>query len=129
MPIASDLFVAEGGSAQWDFLALPGNQTPPTYGFATQTRGSDPRFKIGGTLHGFHYGVVGSGGYAWNDGTKPGPDLNSYSSYAGVLGTGIYVTGVAGTSLYNVGVYGQQGEVADSSLPQNLGRRYRRLGL
>jgi hypothetical protein len=68
-----------------------------------------------GSLHGFYYGVVGAGGYSW--GTKAGPEVNQYSSYAGVLGTGIYVTGVAGTSLNNVGVYGQAGEIADSSIP------------
>jgi hypothetical protein len=42
--------------------------------------------------------------------TIRGPAVNSYSDFAGVLGTGVYVTGVAGTSILGVGVYGQLGE-------------------
>jgi hypothetical protein len=118
MPNGSDAFFAEGGSAEYDFLAIPGSKPPPKYGYLTWTAGDNPRFQIGGSLHGFYYGVVGAGGYSW--GTKAGPEVNQYSSYAGVLGTGIYVTGVAGTSLNNVGVYGQAGEIADSSIPQSL---------
>jgi hypothetical protein len=48
------------------------------------------------------------------------PDVNSYSDFAGVLGTGVYVTGVAGTSVNNVGVYGQAGEATErSSIPED----------
>ena len=66
-------------------------------------------FKIGGSFGGFHYGAVGYGGYP-DDSGNIGPQVNSYSDFAGVLGTGVYVTGVAGTSINNVGVYGQMGE-------------------
>jgi hypothetical protein len=111
MPIDSkDAFVAKGGY-QYDSFATPGGEPPPIYGYVAQTPGDNPRFQIGGSFHGFYYGVVGSGGYAWYEGEKVGPEVNSYSSYAGVLGTGIYVNGVAGTSLHDVGVYGQVGEV------------------
>jgi hypothetical protein len=116
MPVNSNnAFVAEGGY-QYDFFAIPAGKPPPIAGYATQTWGDNPRFPFGGSFHGFYYGVVGSGGYSWNEGSKPGPTANLYSSYAGVLGTGIYVNGVAGTSLHDVGVYGQQGEFPDLAL-------------
>ena len=120
MPIDSnDAFVAEGGY-QYDFLAIPGSKPPPRYGYATQTWGDNPRFPVGGSFHGYYYGVVGSGGYSWYEGGKTGPEVNQYSGYAGVLGTGIYVNGVAGTSLNNVGVYGQVGEIPETSIPPGM---------
>jgi hypothetical protein len=122
MPISSDVFTAQGGSAEWDFLAIAGNKPTwtPKYGYTTYTQGSDPRFKIGGSFHGWFYGVVGTGGYAWDDGNKAGPDVNQYSDFAGVLGTGVYVTGVAGTSVNNIGVYGQSGEAPESWIRKDL---------
>ena len=48
---------------------------------------------------GFYYGVVGAGGYSWDN--KTGPGDQSVFECAGVLSTGIYVTDVAGTSLSN----------------------------
>jgi hypothetical protein len=78
-------------------------------------------FKIGGSFGGFHYGAVGYGGYP-DDSGNIGPQVNSYSDFAGVLGTGVYVTGVAGTSVNNVGVYGQSGEIPQSEkfFPQSI---------
>jgi hypothetical protein len=76
MPNGSDAFFAEGGSAEYDFLAIPGSKPPPKYGYLTWTAGDNPRFQIGGSLHGFYYGVVGAGGYSW--GTKAGPEVNQY---------------------------------------------------
>jgi hypothetical protein len=120
MPIDSnDAFVAEGGY-QYDFLAIPGSKPSPRYGYATQTWGDNPRFPVGGSFHGYYYGVVGSGGYSWYEGGKTGPEVNQYSGYAGVLGTGIHVNGVAGTSLNNVGVYGQVGEIPETSIPPGM---------
>src|SRR5262245_61065081 len=120
MPIVSgDVVVAQGSTqSEWDFLAIAGNKPTwaPTWGYTTQTDGNDPRFKIGGAFHGWFHGVVGTGGYTWDD--KAGPDPNAYSRFAGALGTGVYVTGVAGTSIFGHGVYGQTGEFP--ALPQNL---------
>ena len=120
MSTSADAFVAEGGLKD-DFVAKSGTdpQWTPDHGYRTETWGSDPRFKIGGSLHGWFHGVVGSAGYAWEDGTKAGPDPNGFSSFAGVLGTGVYVTGVAGTSIIGSGVYGQAGEDPDQSIPTN----------
>jgi hypothetical protein len=123
MPISTDVVEAKGGTFDWDFLARPGTNPTwtPEHGYLTETWGSDPRFKVGGSFHGWFHGVVGSAGYAWNDGAKAGPDPNDYSSFAGVLGTGVYVTGVAGTSINGVGVYGQSGENPEGLLPPNGG--------
>jgi hypothetical protein len=76
MPIDSkDAFVAKGGY-QYDSFAIPGGEPPPIYGYVAQTPGENPRFQIGGSFHGFYYGVVGSGGYAWYEGEKVGPEVN-----------------------------------------------------
>jgi hypothetical protein len=123
MPFSSDVIIAKGSTqSEWDFLAIPGNvpTTTPTWGYTTQTQGIDPRFKIGGALHGWFYGVLGTGGHSVDEGRKVGPDVNSYSDFAGVFGTGVFVTGVAGTSVTNVGVYGQTGEDPESSFPQTM---------
>jgi hypothetical protein len=91
-----------------------GNHRVPKWGFKTEAPTFDPRFDIGGQLGGWHYGVrayAGYGGEVGSDGeAKRGPEVNSYSAHAGVLGTGVYVAGVAGTSVNHVGVYGQAGE-------------------
>jgi hypothetical protein len=63
--------------------------------------------------------LEGLGG-APDDSGHVGPPPNGYCSYAGVFGTGVFVTGVAGTSVNNVGVYGQTGEDPDSSIPITL---------
>jgi hypothetical protein len=123
MPFSSDFIFAKGTTqSEWDFLAIPGNvpTTTPTWGYTTKTEGIDPRFKIGGALHGWFYGVVGTGGHAVDEGRKVGPDVNSYSDFAGVLGTGVFVTGVAGTSIFGPGVYGQTGEDPDSAMPRGF---------
>jgi hypothetical protein len=123
MQISGETVVATSGKADWDFVALPGNSTTwvPKWGFLTSAPTFDPRFDIGGQFGGWHYGAkayAGYGGDVLRDGeAKRGPDVNAYSEFAGVLGTGIYVTGVAGTSSFNVGVYGQTGEVPESSIP------------
>jgi hypothetical protein len=91
--------------------AYPGPVILPTWpsgyhrGFVTTNTFPLVMFKIGGSFGGFHYGAVGYGGYPDNGGNI-GPQVNNYSDFAGVFGTGVYVTGVAGTSLNNVGVYG-----------------------
>src|SRR6516162_9233329 len=117
MQISGESVVAESGTQfSFDFLALPGNRPSwvPKWGFLTDAPTFDPRFDIGGQLGGWHYGVkayAGYGGEVGSDGeAKRGPDVNEYCDFAGVFGTGIYVTGVAGTSVNNVGVYGQTGE-------------------
>jgi hypothetical protein len=84
------------------------------WGFLTSAPTFDPRFDLGGQFGGWHYGVKAYAGYGGAVGSdkeaKRGPDVNEYCDFAGVLGTGIYVTGVAGTSVNNIGVYGQTGE-------------------
>jgi hypothetical protein len=124
MPLSSDVIIAKGTTqSDWDFLAIPGNvpTTTPMWGYTTKTEGFDPRFKIGGALHGWFYGVQGTGGHALDEGRKVGPDVNSYSDFAGVFGTGVFVTGVAGTSIFGpAGVYGQMGEDPDVSIPEKM---------
>jgi hypothetical protein len=123
MPLSSDFIFAKGTTqSEWDFLAIPGNvpTTTPTWGYTTKTEGIDPRFKIGGALHGWFYGVLGTGGHAVDEGRKVGPDVNGYSDFAGVFGTGVFVTGVAGTSIFGPGVYGQMGEDPGASIPNKL---------
>jgi hypothetical protein len=121
MQISGENMVATSGHADWDFVALPGNSRTwvPKWGFLTSAPTFDPRFDIGGQLGGWHYGVkayAGYGGEVGSDGeAKRGPDVNEYCDFAGVLGTGIYVTGVAGTSVNNVGVYGQSGVLPTTS--------------
>jgi hypothetical protein len=107
--------VAAVSGTQWnyDFLAFPGNRPNwvPKWGFKTEAPTFDPRFDIGGQFGGWHYGVKAYGGYGGDVGSdgeaKRGPDVNGYCDFAGVLGTGIFVTSVAGTSVNNIGVYGQ----------------------
>ena len=124
MPLSSDVIIAKGTTqSDWDFLAIPGNvpTTTPMWGYTTKTEGFDPRFKIGGALHGWFYGVQGTGGHALDEGRKVGPDVNSYSDFAGVFGTGVFVTGVAGTSIFGpAGVYGQMGEDPGASIPEKM---------
>ena len=122
MQISGESVVAESGTQfSFDFLALPGNRPSwvPKWGFLTSAPTFDPRFDIGGQLGGWHYGVkayAGYGGEVGSDGeAKRGPDVNEYCDFAGVFGTGIYVTGVAGTSVNNVGVYGQSGALPTAS--------------
>jgi hypothetical protein len=127
MQISGETVVAESGTQwDWDFLALPGNKPTwvPKWGFKTEAPTFDPRFDIGGQFGGWHYGVKAYAGYGGEIGSdkeaKRGPDVNEYSDFAGVFGTGVFVTGVAGTSVNNVGVYGQTGEDPNSSIPKNL---------
>jgi hypothetical protein len=123
MPLSSDFIFAKGTTqSEWDFLAIPGNvpTTSPTWGYTTKFQGIDPRFKIGGELRGWFYGVLGVGGHAVDEGRKVGPDVNGYSDFAGVRGTGVFVTGVAGTSIFGPGVYGQMGEDPDASISKKL---------
>jgi hypothetical protein len=90
-------------------------------GLYHQDRGLRSSLKIGGALHGWFYGVQGTGGHALDEGRKVGPDVNSYSNFAGVFGTGVFVTGVAGTSIFGpAGVYGQMGEDPDASIPEKM---------
>ena len=116
MQISGETVVATSGKEDWDFVALPGTSTTwvPKWGFLTSAPTFDPRFDIGGQLGGWHYGVrayAGYGGDVGSDGqAKRGPDVNEFCDFAGVFGTGIYVTGVAGTSVNNIGVYGQAGD-------------------
>jgi len=127
MQISGETVVATSGKEDWDFVALPGNSTTwvPKWGFLTSAPTFDPRFDLGGQFGGWHYGVKAYAGYGGAVGSdkeaKRGPDVNEYCDFAGVFGTGIYVTGVAGTSVNNVGVYGQAGEDPGSSIPQSLG--------
>jgi hypothetical protein len=118
MQLFGESVVAVSGT-QWDFdfRALPGNRTNwvPKWGFKTEAPTFDPRFDIGGQFGGWHYGVKAYGGYGEDLGSnqeaKRGPNVNEYyCDFAGVFGTGIFVTGVAGTSVNNIGVYGQLGE-------------------
>jgi hypothetical protein len=106
----------------FDFQAIAGDKKTwsPTWGFVTKNWMSDlVMFKIGGSFGGFYYGVQGYGGDP-NDKGNSGPQVNEYSDFAGVFGTGVYVTGVAGTSVNNCGVYGQHGEDPDSRIPQKM---------
>jgi hypothetical protein len=76
MPFSSDFIFAKGTTqSEWDFLAIPGNvpTTTPTWGYTTKFQGIDPRFKIGGELRGWFYGVLGAGGHAVDEGRKVGP--------------------------------------------------------
>jgi hypothetical protein len=98
---------------------------PKNSNWLTSAPTFDPRFDLGGQFGGWHYGVKAYAGYGGEVGSdkeaKRGPDVNYYSDFAGVFGTGIFVTGVAGTSVNNVGIYGQAGEDPGSSIPQSLG--------
>jgi len=109
----------------YDFLAYSGDQPTwaPTWGFVTSTtkdpdtsnadvfpRGESPMFRFGGSFGGWRYGAAAYGGDP-DDNGNVGPAVNDYSSFAGVFGTGVYVTGVAGTSTNGVGVYGQTGDI------------------
>jgi hypothetical protein len=117
------------------FWAFPGEPTyAPDQGFLASGIGNNPHFKIGGQFGGWFYGVQGTGGFSvdadaqhkvlppviGNPFFKFGPEVNDYSNFAGVFGTGVFVTGVAGTSVNNVGVYGQTEEDPDSSIPQTF---------
>jgi hypothetical protein len=116
MSTQSDAFEAEANTKDFTFRAQAGNKPTwtPRWGFFTDEPHFDPRFKIGGQFGGWFYGVKAYGGHGQEVGgnaeAKRGPEVNAYCDFAGVLGTGIYVTGVAGTSVNNVGVYGQTGE-------------------
>jgi len=116
MQISGETVVATSGKEDWDFVALPGNSTTwvPKWGYLTSAPTFDPRFDIGGQLGGWHYGVKAYAGYGGDVGSdkeaQRGPPVNEYCDFAGVFGTGIYVTGVAGTSVNNIGVYGQTGD-------------------
>jgi hypothetical protein len=131
-------FIVMGRPGDWksdaEFWARTDPQLDwaPPWGFLTWGIANDPRLKIGGQFGGWFYGVRGNGGMgvdmgpqdtAWPPGMgdtsfKTGPNVNDYSNFAGVLGTGIFVTGVAGTSVNTVGVYGQAEE--DAAVPQFL---------
>jgi hypothetical protein len=115
MSSSSDAFIADAKSLNYTFRATAGTKRTwtPRWGFITDEPRFDPRFKIGGQFGGWFYGVRAYAGHGWELGgpeTIRGPAVNSYSDFAGVLGTGVYVTGVAGTSILGVGVYGQLGE-------------------
>jgi hypothetical protein len=127
MQLVGESVAAESGTQwDWDFLASPGNRANwvPKWGFKTHAPTFDPRFDIGGQFGGWHYGVKAYGGYGGEIGSdgeaKRGPDVNGYCDFAGVFGTGLYVTGVAGTSVNNVGVYGQTGEDPANSILQTF---------
>jgi len=121
----SDVFQAFAQSLEYTFLANagPAPTWTPRWGFVTYELDFDPRFKIGGQFGGWWYGVrayaghgAGKEDFHGNTEAKRGPQLNGYSEFAGVLGTGVHVTGVAGTSIESVGVYGQAGETPVSLL-------------
>jgi hypothetical protein len=123
MSTQDDAFEAEAKSLNYTFRAKAGTKPTwtPRWGFVTDEPGFDPRFKIGGQFGGWFYGVRAYGGHGGgNAEATRGPPVNSYSDFAGVLGTGVYVTGVAGTSINNSGVYGQTGEDPDQSIPAAL---------
>jgi hypothetical protein len=117
MSTHDDAFTAEAKSLVFTFRAKAGTKPTwtPRWGFVTDEPHYDPRFQIGAQFGGWFYGVRAYGGHGWEFGaeTKRGPEVNEYSDFAGVLGTGVYVTGVAGTSINKVGVYGQTGEVPE----------------
>ena len=75
-------------------------------------RGNSPLFRFGGSFGGWVYGAAAHGGSP-DDNGNVGPEVNGYSNFAGVFGTGVYVNGVAGTSINNIGVYGQTGDDPD----------------
>src|SRR5262245_49202651 len=129
MSYDKDAFKAEGTSPHeaFDFIAYPGDKKTwaPTWGFLTCFKdpqesvkgikevfpgGDGPLFRFGGSFGGWVYGAAAHGGSPDANGNV-GPQVNDYSNFAGVFGTGVYVTGVAGTSVNGVGVYGQTGEV------------------
>ena len=135
MTDTDNAYKAKGTSPHeaFDFIAYPGEKPTwaPTWGFDTCfkdpgtsvkgikevfLRGDSPLFRFGGSFGGWVYGAAAHGGSP-DDKGNVGPQVNSYSDFAGVFGTGIYVTGVAGTSVNNVGVYGQTGEDPDSRIP------------
>jgi hypothetical protein len=117
----------------FDFIAYPGDKKTwaPRWGFVTTTKGPDeslgeeafprgdgPLFRFGGSFGGWVYGAAAHGGSP-DDSGNVGPDVvTNYSDFAGVFGTGVYVTGVAGTSVNNVGVYGQTGD--DPGFPRTI---------
>jgi hypothetical protein len=116
MTTLDNRFQATGsGNTYSDFTAVPRAKT--IWGFLTAA--SQNRFSVGGSFSGWYWGVQAMGG-APDDSGHVGPPPNDYCSYAGVFGTGVYVTGVAGTSLNQVGVYGQTGMDPDSSIPTTL---------
>jgi hypothetical protein len=132
MSTHDDAFTAEAKSLVYTFRAKAGTKPTwtPRWGFLTDEPHYDPRFQIGAQFGGWFYGVRAYGGHGWEFGgaeTKRGPEVNEYSDFAGVLGTGVYVTGVAGTSINKVGVYGQTGEVPD--LPWPVPNFYARAGV
>jgi hypothetical protein len=119
----------DGPHEDFDFIAYPGDKTTwaPKWGFVTTTtdpgatpnpnagvfpRGKKPLFRWGGSFGGWVYGAAAHGGSP-DDSGNVGPQVNSYSDFAGVFGTGVYVGGVAGTSTNNVGVYGQTGDTPE----------------
>jgi hypothetical protein len=112
MSYDKNAFTAQGTAPHedFDFKAVTGDKKTwaPTWGFLTENWSPLVMFRIGGSFGGFYYGVQGYGGDP-DDAGNIGPDVNEYSDFAGVFGTGVYVTGVAGTSVNNVGVYGQSG--------------------
>jgi len=123
MTTLDNAFQATGsGNTYSDFTAIPRAKT--IWGFLTTA--SQDRFSVGGLFSGWYWGVQGMGG-APDESGHVGPPPNDYCGYAGVFGTGVYVTGVAGTSVYNTGVYGQTagkmfgGPVGPgSSIPKNI---------
>jgi hypothetical protein len=86
-------------------------------GFTAVYASDSPVFSLGAGFQGWFYGVLSCGGDPSPDGTT-GPAVNDYSNFAGVWGTGTYVTGVAGTSINNCGVYGQTEQDPGSSIPR-----------
>ena len=116
MTTLDNAFQATGsGNTYSDFSAVPGAHT--AWGFLTVA--SQRHFSVGGLFSGLYYGVQAWGGRP-DDSGKVGPLPNNNWKYAGVSGTGVYVTGVAGASVNNVGVYGQTGEDPDSSIPSRF---------
>jgi hypothetical protein len=116
MTTLDNAFQATGsGNTYTNFTAIPGSDA--IWGFLTST--SQNRFSVGGTFSGWYWGVQAMGG-APDDTGNVGPAPNSYCSYAGLFGTGVYVTGAAGTSVNSVGVYGQTGELSDGQIPQGI---------
>jgi hypothetical protein len=130
MATSDNAFLADAKSLNYTFRARAGTKPTwtPRWGFVTDEPHFDPRFKIGAQFGGWFYGVRAYGGHGLEFGgnaeTIRGPAVNFYSDFAGVFGTGVYVTGVAGTSVRGPGVYGQMGEDPGSlfsSFPLNAG--------
>jgi len=91
MSMQSDAFIAQAKSLNYTFLATAGTKPTwtPRWGYVTNESRYDPRFKIGGQFGGWFYGVRAYGGHGWEVGkaeAKRGPEVNSYSDFAGVLG-------------------------------------------